>query len=146
MRDEDELWKEIVENYGDRATLEDPADPTDTSATGEPVDLPDPVHEPEPRPDPEPEEPQELRDTWEDEGRFVPEEPPRIQMPEPPRLLAWLGVLGMPVLLLVAVIAGQWLPGWISMLMVAWFVGGFIYLVKNMPDEPRDPWDNGARL
>lgn len=139
MRDEDELWKEIVENYGDRATLDDPSD-----RPAEVLDLPDPAHEPEPPP--EPEEPPELRDAWDDEDRFVPDEPPRITLPEPPRMLAWLGVLGMPVLLLVAVIAGQWLPGWISMLMVAWFVGGFVYLVKNMPDEPLDPWDNGARL
>ncbi|MDN5893630.1 MAG: hypothetical protein L0H93_06340 [Nocardioides sp.] len=143
MRDEDELWREIVDNYGDRATLDGPSD-----EAAEPTTLPDPALEPEPGDlsDPEPPDPVELRDTWGDEGRFVPEEPPRVPLPAPPRLVAWTGVFGMPVLLLVIVITGQWLPSWMGLGMAAWFVGGFVYLVKNMPDEPRDPWDNGARL
>lgn len=143
MRDEDELWKEIVENYGDRATLDDPEGSSATEPADEP---PDPEPLPENLRDPEPEVPIELRDTWDDEGTFVPEEPPRIPIPEAPRMMAWTGVFGMPLLLLVAVVSGAWLPGWLSTGMVIWFVGGFVYLVKTMPDEPRDPWDNGARL
>src|SRR5699024_3402125 len=102
--------------------------------------------DPEPEEPPEPAAPAELRDDWEDEGRFVPGEPPPIPLPSPPRLMAWFGVFGMPALLLVSVVAGQWLPTWVGTLMAAWFVGGFVYLGKNMPDEPPDPWDDGARL
>jgi hypothetical protein len=29
---------------------------------------------------------------------------------------------------------------------VAWFVGGFGYLVHEMPRSPRDPWDDGSRI
>ena len=27
-----------------------------------------------------------------------------------------------------------------------WFVGGFAYLVREMPRSPRDPWDDGSRI
>ena len=30
--------------------------------------------------------------------------------------------------------------------LIAWFVGGFTYLVLLMPRGPRDPDDDGARL
>ena len=33
-----------------------------------------------------------------------------------------------------------------SYALVAWFVGGFTYLVLQMPRGPRDPEDDGARL
>jgi len=38
------------------------------------------------------------------------------------------------------------LPGWLAKGLVAWFVGGFVYLVLHMDRGPRDPWDDGARV
>ena len=35
------------------------------------------------------------------------------------------------------------LVGWV---LVGWFVGGFAYLVLEMPKSPRDPWDDGSRI
>lgn len=151
-RDEDELWKEIVDNYGDTPSVEehetppspisDPIsgltdDPTDDSTGVSATEYA--VPEPEPEPDP-------LQAIWADEGRFVPAPPPPVPMPEPSRLLAWIGFFGAPLLTLIALVAGRPIYGIWSVLLTFSFVGGFIYLVKTMSDGPRDPGDDGARL
>ena len=82
----------------------------------------------------------------EDEDTYVPPEPPPLPVPEPDRGIAWAGVVGAPLLLLVSLLFSIGLPSWVGYLMVAWFVGGFCYLVARMPKEPRDPWDDGSRL
>lgn len=127
---EDDVWRSIVENFGDRAELE-------------PEDVPPPVAPPSPtarRAEPE------GVDEVEDLDTFVPPEPPPLPIPEPDRGIAWIGVIGSPLLLLVSLVAGLNLPAWVGYLMVAWFVGGFCYLVARMPREPRDPWDDGSRV
>ena len=43
-------------------------------------------------------------------------------------------------------LVGVPLPSWLAYLLVAGFVGGFVYLVIQMPRGPRDPFDDGARL
>ncbi|MFC4786604.1 hypothetical protein ACT8ZV_19170 [Nocardioides sp. MAHUQ-72] len=130
---EDEAWRAIVENYGDRPELDDvePAQPA-PGPSGD-VDLPErePAREPEPEPEAE---------------RFVPPPPPPLPHVTPDRLVAWGGVFGAPAILLVALLAGLHFTSWIGYLLVAWFVGGFVYLVVRMPREPRDPFDDGARL
>jgi hypothetical protein len=82
----------------------------------------------------------------EDEDTYVPPEPPPLPVPEPDRGIAWAGVVGAPLLLLVSLLFSIGLPSWVGYLMVAWFVGGFCYLVARMPKEPRDPWDDGSRV
>ena len=147
-RDEDLLWRSIVDNYGDRVTL----DPTTDEPTGEPLEEPteEPTATQVPAPSPE-EQPAEARD-WLDayddpEDHFVPPEPERVPTPEPRRLIAWAGVFGVPVAVLVLVVLQVSLPPWASMLCLAWFVGGFGYLVATMRREPPDSdWDDGARL
>ena len=76
-----------------------------------------------------------------DEGRqepddpddhFVPPPPPRVALATPPRLLAWLGLFGVPLLTLVAIVVGASFPQWLSVLFMAWFVGGFVFLVASM--------------
>ena len=137
-RDEDEAWRQIVANYGDAPSVEDVPRP-----------------EPDPEPDPNLIQPPAVAgeparaDTpfkWEDEGRFVPPPPPPLPRPEPRRALAWLGLFGAPTLLLVALVFGVYFPGWLSLILVGGFVGGFIYLVFTMPSGPRDPGDDGARI
>jgi len=78
--------------------------------------------------------------------RFVPPEPPPLPYVPPARLLAWCLMVGGPVLLLLSLVLDFWLPGIIQVLAVAGFVGGFVYLVLQMPRDPRDPWDDGARV
>ena len=153
-RDEDVLWRSIVENYGDRVTLdptpeETPEEPTGESTgdpTGEPTATQVPVGPSQP--DEQPAEARDWLDAYDDpEDHFVPPEPERVPTPEPPRLIAWAGVFGVPVVVLVLVVLRVSLPPWASMLCLAWFVGGFGYLVATMRREPPDnDWDDGARL
>lgn len=143
-RDDDEAWRAIVDNYGDRVELEDPAPAPEASP--EPLD-----HEPD-----------ESADTlsptldsgWDEDAvdadhtsdRFVPPPAPPLPRTTPDRYVAWAGVFGSPVLLLLSVVLGFDLPELVAYLLVIGFVGGFLYLVFQMPREPRDPNDDGARL
>lgn len=155
--DDDEAWRAIVENFGERADLDDgePAPGHDErarpegpeGAEGPDEDLVRPARpepgaaaEPTPEPTPEPAPPVD------DEDRFVPPDPGPLPVPAPDRGIAWIGVFGAPVVLLVSLLVGIDLPRWVGWLMVAWFVGGFVYLVRQMPHEPRDPWDDGSRI
>lgn len=81
-----------------------------------------------------------------DEGAFMPPTPPPVPLPSPPRLLAWCGVIGSPVVFLVCLVVGLTLPSWASTLLVAAFIGGFVFLVATMRNEPPDPYDDGARV
>ncbi|WP_183096188.1 hypothetical protein [Nocardioides stalactiti] len=132
-------WQQIVDNFGERAVLE-----------------PDVDIEPEPAPrsrffedlddlDQEAGE-AEVRDRVHPDDAFVPPTPPPIPRPPADRLAAWLGVFGIPALVLVCIVLGIALPTWVGLLLAAGFVGGFLYLVMQMSDEPRDPWDDGAVL
>lgn len=134
--DEDAAWQAIVDNYGDRVELDPEPGP-------EPVepDLDDPAGA-----DPEAEATDEDDDEVPAYDRFVPEDPPPVPIPPFDRLLAWLGVFGSPTVLLVFLISGLSMPGWLGWLLVGGFVAGFCYLVIRMPGSPRDPWDDGARV
>lgn len=132
--DEDALWRDIVEGYGERPEFPDLE-----------------VAEAVPEPDPEPAyaEPRELDEaTWEDEGHFVPPAPPPVPRPRGLRAVAWFGLFGVPTLMLMLLIANWTPPSPIGLLMIAWFVGGFGYLVATMngsQDTDRG-WDDGAVL
>lgn len=129
-RDEDEVWRDIVDNYGDAPSVEETAPVVEPEAGSNLVE-PDEVYNPDP---------------WEDEGRFVPPPAPPVPLAEPPRLLAWMGLFGSPTLLLIALVIGFQLPSWASTLLIMAFIGGFAYLVATMDREPRDPGDDGARI
>ncbi len=81
--------------------------------------------------------------SWDDEGHFVPPEPPPIPRPTPLRFAAWIGVLVGPVLLMVTATLGLRLPQLVLGIVVAGFVGGVIYLIATMDDTPHDPYDPG---
>jgi TRAP-type C4-dicarboxylate transport system permease small subunit len=55
-------------------------------------------------------------------------------------------VLGSPLVLLASLLLSFSIRGWVAYLLVAGFVGGFLYLVVQMPREPRDPGDDGAQV
>ncbi|MEJ7834089.1 MAG: hypothetical protein WKF79_14320, partial [Nocardioides sp.] len=129
---EDDAWRAIVDNYGDRADI-GPAEA-----------------KPEPEPEPaEPTPPPAQQATWEDpypdadwsQDRFVPPPPPPVPSTSKDRLIAWIGIFGSPAVLLVCLVLGIDLPQLLAYLLVAGFVGGFLYLVWQMPSGPRDPDD-----
>lgn len=138
--DQDALWRSIVDNYGERHQLDD-------AVPEPPVTPPPPAH-------PEIRVPPSLRDldgprerVREDaEDHFVPPPPPALPRATPARTLAWLGLFGVPLLVLVAVVTRLTLPSWMGLLLMAWFVGGFVFLVASMRPGPSEDHDDGAVL
>ena len=134
---EDELWQAIVDNYGERPQIEEPTvevppSPRDLSTADDPAaDRSDTIDE---------DAPADL------EERFVPPPPPPLPKPPPARLLAWLGLFGVPTFVLVTLVAGVSLPSWLGMLLMGWFVGGFVFLVASMKPDPGGDSDDGARI
>jgi hypothetical protein len=129
-RAHDEDWQAIVDNFGERANLDEP----------------DPVEPPASRPSPDPAPAQTGAAAYDDEARFVPPTPPPLPRPAPKRAVAWAGVFGAPVLVLIALVARIDLPALIDYLLIGWFVGGFLYLVATMSRGSREPWDDGSRI
>lgn len=152
-------WREIVENYGervlpddldqagedDRPAAERPQAPHPEGATvlehddvepdqgTVPDDVPDAV------PDPV--------DAVAEVDRFRPPEPPPLPRPRTwQRGVAWSGVFVAPVIALVIALFSIYVTPLLGWALVAWFVGGFGYLVSEMPRSPRDPWDDGSRV
>ncbi|MGW1803976.1 hypothetical protein [Streptomyces sp. NPDC002078] len=159
--DEDAAWRAIVAGYG-----EEPPDPPGARPFRPVEDLALPEPEPErdaesdtgkapvrplgssvsfapgvgPR-DHTPPEPSEDDFDEDDEGHFVPPDPP---LPEADTTakFAWLGVVGGPVLLLLAVLLGWDMTWWLTTLGIGGFLGGFATLVMRMrtdDDEDDDP-------
>ncbi|MGN6578145.1 MAG: hypothetical protein ACTHKG_20930 [Nocardioides sp.] len=163
--DLDAEWAQIIANYGDRPVMGSEADPVVEDGGDPPV-----VEEGAERPsrnhrDPRnPRRPRNLFDrsyiesttessselnseaTWDDEGHFVPPEPPPLPTLEPRRKLAWISLFGAPAMLLLAVVFGWHYPSWLGTLLVLGFVGGFVYLVATMPRNRPGDWggDDGA--
>ncbi len=156
--DEEAAWRAIVENYGERPRIGDPL--PGSSSDGPPSGTSSGRSEP-----PAPAAPAagvfdrsyleaadarrgdgpDHIDSWADEGHFVPPEPPPIPRATPARTIAWLGLFGTPLLMLLAVIVGWALQPWAVLLFVVAFVGGFVVLVATMSrhDGDRDG-DDGA--
>jgi hypothetical protein len=138
-------WREIVEHYGERPVLDDAAsrrDADDAMAAEEagareplPADLAD---------DDEVEAREEAIAAAE---RFRPPPPPPFPRPRTwQRGLAWSGIFVAPALALLIGLLSIYVVPLVGWLLVAWFVGGFLYLVLEMPRAPRDPWDDGSRI
>jgi hypothetical protein len=59
--------------------------------------------------------------------------------------VAWAGIFVPPVLALVIGLLSIYVHPLFGWALVVWFVGGFLYLVREMP-RGRDPWDDGSRI
>jgi hypothetical protein len=172
--DEEAAWRLIVENYGGRAVLDGtpgppstglvpredavtPAPPEQPPAPVEPppvfdrsyLEAVDPFEPPGSEPlDVErpaaagPGEPRRRRSDEHD--HYVPPEPPPIPRGTPARRIAWGGLFGSPLAMVLAVVFGWAFPTWFSMLLVAAFVGGFVFLIATMPRDGGDGWGDGA--
>ncbi|MFB8243835.1 hypothetical protein ACFY3O_07970 [Streptomyces sp. NPDC001046] len=78
-----------------------------------------------------------------DEGHFVPPEPPPLPTADATAKFAWLGVLGGPVLLLLAVLLGWEMTWWLATLGIGGFLGGFVTLVTRMRTDDEEDEDPG---
>jgi len=142
-QDEDAAWRAIVENFGERARLDDEPPEASPHAEG-PAAVPDAP--PDDLPDDLVDEPPYSPTLDAPEERFRPPPPPPLPAPRGPRALAWLGVLGAPLVVLGCVLATVTPPAYVTWLLVGGFLGGFAYLVAIMPRGPREPWDDGAQV
>ncbi|MGA4842489.1 hypothetical protein [Streptomyces sp. G45] len=82
-----------------------------------------------------------------DEGHFVPPEPPPLPEADVTAKFAWLAVIGGPILLLLAVLLGWQMTWWLTTLGIGGFLGGFTTLVVRMKsgdDEEDDDPGRGA--
>jgi hypothetical protein len=140
--DEEAAWRAIVENYGERTVLDDvPDEPVAPSAAEPParsvfdrgyLDAQEAAH-------------RERSADRAEEDHFVPPEPPPVPRGTPARRLAWSGLFGAPLAMLVAVVLHVVFPPWLVLALVAAFVGGFVFLVATMPRDRGDwPGDDGA--
>ena len=81
------------------------------------------------------------------EHHYVPPVPPPLGRPDLPNGLAWAGVLGGPLVLLLATVLAWDMPRLLTAVCVVGFVGGMVFLVANMDDgSGRDGWDDGAQV
>ncbi|MFD3733414.1 hypothetical protein [Streptomyces sp. NPDC058632] len=78
-----------------------------------------------------------------DEGHFVPPEPPPLPEADVTSKFAWLGVLGGPVLLLLAILLGREMTWWLTTLCIGGFLGGFATLVMRMRTDDEEDDDPG---
>ncbi|MFH8975727.1 hypothetical protein [Streptomyces sp. NPDC017890] len=161
--DEDAVWAAIVAGYGD-----EPPDPPGAKPFKSVEDLA--LLEPETNDDgPEADRPASARplggsvafapgvgprdhtlaepsdddDPDDGEGHFVPPEPPPLPEGDTTAKFAWLGVLGGPVLLLLAVLLGWDMSWWLATASVGGFLGGFATLVMRMRTGDEDDDDPG---
>jgi hypothetical protein len=141
--DEDAMWADIVANYGDRPEMGRAEDPAPDVPKTRPKNLFDRSFI---QATTEPTRELNTEASWNDEGHFVPPPPPPLPVVEPRRKLAWFGLFGAPALMLLGVVLGWTFPSWVSAVLVASFVGGFIYLVATMPRRRPGDWsgDDGA--
>lgn len=80
-----------------------------------------------------------------DDGEFVPEEPPSLAGTDPLTMLAWLGAVGGPVALLLSAMFWRSAPLLAIVGIVAVFVLGTVYLIMKLPQEKNGD-DDGARV
>lgn len=82
-----------------------------------------------------------------DEGHFVPPEPPPLPETDVTTKFAWLAVLGGPLLIFAFILLQQELPWWAVTVGIGGFLGGFATLVARMRpggDEDDDLPGGGA--
>ena len=161
-RDDDRTWAELVEAFNASPDADPREDTSDPWPAAENLD-PDEPNEPEAfrdasvtlgswppghddRPPTPPEAPPGPPEPEVEHDHFVPPPPPPIPRGDLVSRLAWAGVIGSP-LALILIAATNWsAPSWLMGLMVVAFVGGFGTLVARMRGHHPDDPDEGAVL
>ncbi len=133
-------WLEIVEHYGERPVLRDdePSTPRAPEPGADDVEDVEDVEEPDEA---------DVEDEIAAVERFRPPTAPPFPVPRTwQRGVAWSGLLVSPALALMIGLFSIYVNPLVGWALVIWFVGGFLYLVLEMPRSPRDPWDDGSRV
>ncbi len=73
----------------------------------------------------------------------MPPEPPPLPEADVTSKFAWLGVLGAPVLLLLAILLGWEMTWWLTTACIGGFLGGAVTLVMRMRTDDEDDGDPG---
>ncbi|PKH44090.1 hypothetical protein [Nocardioides alpinus] len=127
-------WREIVQNYGERPVLGD----DESEKTPEPEPVVEDVEEPDGA---------DAADEVPAAERFQPPVAPPFPRPRTwQRGVAWSGIFVAPALALLLVLFSVHVHPLFGWALVLWPIGGFLYLVREMPRSPRDPWDDGSRI
>lgn len=152
---EDAEWKSLVEQFNKPSAPghDGGADPVprwpvseDVDEKYEPlIDVPTGLTIKDDTPDEDEADTKPAKKTDDPHEHFVPPEPPRGPRLDWVSRLAWLGLLGGPLLLIAAAVL-DFGTGRITTLAVAGFIGGFLTLVLRMKDRlpPGDGGDDGA--
>jgi hypothetical protein len=80
-----------------------------------------------------------------DDGAFVPEEPPSLVGADPLTVLAWLGAVGGPIALVLSAMFWRSAPVLAILGMVVVFAASVVFLIMKLPGE-KDEHDDGARV
>lgn len=80
-----------------------------------------------------------------DEGHFVPPEPPPLPEADPTTKFAWLAALGGPLLLFACMVTQTTMTWWLYTLGIGGFLGGFATLVARMRDDGDEDEDDPGR-
>lgn len=80
-----------------------------------------------------------------DDGAFVPEEPPSLVGTDPLTMLAWIGAVGGPLALLFTAMFWRSAPLLAILGIIAAFVASVVYLIMRLPREKNED-DDGARI
>ncbi|MET3921859.1 hypothetical protein [Arthrobacter sp. UYEF20] len=81
----------------------------------------------------------------EDDGAFVPEDPPSLAGADPMTVLAWLGAVGGPIALVMSAMFWRSAPLTAILGMVTAFAASVVFLIMKLPGE-KDEHDDGARV
>jgi hypothetical protein len=119
-KSEDELFEEIVENYGPLPQVTDPRQTMKDPAPSGPSIL-------------DYEEP------------YVPPTPPPLPGLTARRIASYGGIFVAPLLAILLITGLLPAPEWLGIGLVFWFCGSVIYLLVKLPTN-RDPWDDGAQV
>ncbi|WP_427017156.1 hypothetical protein ACQCSX_00320 [Pseudarthrobacter sp. P1] len=79
-----------------------------------------------------------------DDGEFVPEDPPSLANAEPALVLAWIGTAGGPIALLLTALLWRTAPLTVVVGIIVAFVACAGYLVYRLPGHRDDDGDDGA--
>ncbi|GAX50766.1 hypothetical protein [Streptomyces olivochromogenes] len=88
-------------------------------------------------------EPSEDDFDGDDEGHFVPPEPPPLPTADTTAKFAWLAVVGGPIVLLLTILLGWDMTWWLATVGIGGFLGGFATLVARMKPDDEDEDDPG---
>lgn len=85
-------------------------------------------------------------DNWIEEGHFTPPPPPELPTGTPITRLAWCGMLGGPLTLLLMALTPWNPPQVVGLGAGLATLAGFITLVWQLPEAREDDWDDGAQV